>query len=516
MSSLFYTISSGFLVGVLIRSFVYFDFSYILLFGLISFGLILLCVMFRQKSHLLLVAIFLLALSLGVWRFQIADRSGNPDVDNFVEENVIIHGMIVDEPDERETNLKLTVRIKEIGLDTDTTNVGHANKKISLENEKSFTLINDKINVLVTTELYGEYRYGDIISFSGSLLKPENFETDTGRIFDYVNYLDNDDIFYVMRYPKEIEIIESGQGNMVYSFLYKIKQKFIKNISLYIKEPQASLLGGLTVGAKNSLPADLKEDLVKTGTIHIVALSGFNVSLVADYILIILGAILGMSASLIISIIAIILFVLMTGAQATAVRAGIMAILVLFSKLRGRQSDITRALVLTAVLMVAVNPKVLVFDVSFQLSFLATIAIIYLAPIVERKFKKLPNFLQFRQILSATLATYIFVLPFLLYKIGTLSLVALPANLLILILIPITTIFGFLTGILGFIWPILSLPFAYVSQLLLSYELKVVQLGGNLPFAAKIIPEFSVWIILLIYLFFALYIYRNFKSDLPR
>lgn len=149
-------------------------------------------------------------------------------------------------------------------------------------------------------------------------------------------------------------------------------------------------------------------------------------------------------------ILAILLFVLMTGANSTALRAGIMASLMIFARATGRNYDVARTMILAAVLMIFINPFVLVYDVSFQLSFIATIGVIFYAPRFEKYFRWITPKLGLRDIVSVTTAVYIFVLPFILYKMGNLSIVALPANILILPLIPFTMLFGFLSGFLGF------------------------------------------------------------------
>jgi competence protein ComEC len=128
----------------------------------------------------------------------------------------------------------------------------------------------------------------------------------------------------------------------------------------------------------------------------------------------------------------------MTGAYATSVRAGIMAILVLIAKVTGRPYDVLRAVILTIILMLFYNPYLLYFDISFELSFVATIAVIFLNPKIAKYFYFIPKVLNLRDLITVTFSAYIFVLPFVLYKMGNLSLVALPTNFLVLPFIPLT------------------------------------------------------------------------------
>jgi len=133
----------------------------------------------------------------------------------------------------------------------------------------------------------------------------------------------------------------------------------------------------------------------------------------------------------------------------------------------------------------------LVFDPSFQLSFLATLGLITISPAISKYFKFAPSRFQIRETIIATLATQALVTPLLIHMSGQFSIVSLPANLLVLPFIPFTMLLGFVTGILGFVSGVLSIPFAYASYALLHYELSVAEFLGNLPWASLSVPSFS-------------------------
>lgn len=429
------------------------------------------------------MSIFILAFSLGILRFHITDKPAPEIYESKVGQKAEFSGIIIDEADKRENNQKLDVEVK-IGK--------------------------DKTEILLTASFDENYKYGDEINFSGKLTKPGNFYTDTGKVFDYVNYLRKDGIFYLMQYP-DVEIVSRGNGNSVKRFLFGIKEKFLEKINFAIPEPESLLMGGLILGEKSAFSEELREDFVRTGTIHIVALSGYNVTIVAEWFMKLFSFLpknMGIGAG----IFAILLFVIMAGGQSTAVRAGIMATLALIARATGRNYDVARALVLAGIIMILFNPFVLGFDVSFQLSFIATIAVIFLAPRIEKYFMWI-KWKWLRDIVAITCAAYIFVLPFILYKMGNLSLVALPANILILPFIPLTMIFGFFTGFAGFIWSFISLPIGYISYLLLHYELGVIGFFSSLPFASFSIPNFSLILTLAIYAYF---IYRLFGRNIKK
>jgi competence protein ComEC len=479
---IFFSICFGFTFGVLMRSLIYLDFYKTILLSVIAFVLILFFSLISKNKWGIIAGIFILTFSFGILRFHIADKSLPPFFETKVGQKTELSGIIRDEPDIRENSQKLIVETGIKGA---------------------------KAKILLSVNFDDNYKYGDQINFSGKLEKPENFTTDQGKEFDYVNYLRKDGIFYVMSFPK-IEIISHGNGNKIKSALFSVKDKFLEKMNLAIQEPESLLMGGLILGEKSAFSQDLRQSFVDTGTIHIVALSGYNVTIVAEWIMKVF-AFLPKNLSIGVGIFAILLFILMTGASSTAIRAGVMATLALVARATGRNYDVLRALILAGIFMILLNPFVLAYDVSFQLSFIATVAVIFLAPRIEKYFMWVTDKFKLRDIISVTVAAYIFVMPFILYKMGNLSLVALPANVLILPFIPFTMLLGFLTGFVGLFWYVFAVPFGFISYLFLHYELAVIAFFSNLPFASFSIPNFPLIITLAIYAYF---IYRLFGRSI--
>jgi len=475
---IFYIICFGFLFGVLLRSFVLVDLYLVILISIIAFAVFLFFSFISKNNWGILVFIFVFTFCLGIFRFNMVDVSNPPVLENQIGEKVTLTGEIVDEPSIKENNQQLTVEIKNV------------------------------TQILLSTGLEENYKYGDEINFTGILKKPENFITDQGKVFDYVNYLRKDGILYVISYPK-IEIVSRGNGNPIQSALFFVKEKFLEKINFAITGTESLLMGGLILGEKASFSQVLRQSFVDTGTIHIIALSGYNVTIVAEWIMKLFARVpyVPKNFGIGMGIFAIILFIIMTGGSSTAIRAGIMATLALFARATGRNYDVARALILAAVFMILLNPFLLVYDVSFQLSFIATVAVIFLTPRIEKYFMWVPKTFQLRDIVSVTCAAYVFVFPFILYKMGNFSFVALPANILILPFIPFTMMLGFMTGFIGFIWYGFSVPMGYLSYLFLHYELGVISFFSHLPFAAFTFPDFPFFLTLIIYIYF---IYRLF------
>ena len=480
----FYTICFGFLLGVLLRSFVLVDFYLIILFGTIAFALILFFGLISKNRWGILFSVFILTVCLGISRFHLADQSMPGFLESQVGQPVSLSGIISNEPEIRENNQKLEIATGDKGKE---------------------------VKILITTDFDRSFQYGDLVDFRGKLKKPENFTTDQGKDFDYVNYLKKDGIFYVIGYP-EIEIVSRDHGSRLKSILFSIKNKFLSKINLAVKNPENLLMGGLILGERASFNEELRKNFIDTGTVHIIALSGYNITIVAEWFMKLFAFLpqnFGMGAG----ILAIFLFILMTGGSSTALRAGLMASLALYARASGRNYDVGRALLLAGVMMIIFNPFLLVYDVSFQLSFIATIALIFFTPKIEKYFLWAPKSFGLQDIASITFAVYIFVLPFILYRMGNLSLVALPANVLILPFIPLTMLLGFITGFLGLLHYFLAVPFGYLSYFILHYILGVIDFFAKIPFASLVIPNFPFWLTLLIYVYFIHKLFgRSIKS----
>jgi len=468
---IFYTTILSFLAAVGIASLVnvgiYLSAFFILL------GLLLFLVKYILEIDDVWAVLFitvLLSCGVGLLRVEVNQFFKNTSaLDKHVGTEFVFEGVILDEPKVKEKNTQL---------------------RVYLEGEN--------VGILVFADTYPQFQYGDKIKVRGKLQKPENFETDTGRIFDYVSYLDKDNIFYQIFYP-EIELIDSGGGNFVKRWMFGLKNAFLSSVKQVVPEPHSALLGGITVGAEESLGAELEDDFRKTGIIHIVVLSGYNITIVAEFFMRIFAWLPLLWKSLIGGL-SILLFMIMTGATATIVRASLMAVLVIIARITGRTTDILRLLLVAGFLMVIQNPSILIFDPSFQLSFLATLGLIYLAPFIEKYLGFMPSRFELREFATATIATQIFVLPLLLYMTGEISLVSIPVNLLVLPVIPVSMFLGLFTGVFGWISSALAFPIGFLNFVLLDYVLKVVDFFSSLSFASVFVGGFSVWVMVSVYL----------------
>lgn len=467
-------------------AFVFFCAICVLLYALLS-GVL------TERKLFLIVTVALCAVGGGMIRFAINDvrHRADPELAAHVERMVVLEGVVRDEPEERDTYTQLTIEVR---------TMGHERVPVS-----------DR--VLVYAPHYPQLRYGDQVEISGTLKRPEVIQEKDGRIFLYPEYLKKDGIHFLIKYPKII-IHAHDESWSLRGALFSLKQRFLDALKATLPEPQVSLLGGLVVGAKEALGKDLLDTFRVAGVVHMVVLSGYNVSIIARYVMSAL-AWLPRTVGWGVGSIAIILFALLTGGSATVVRASIMALLVLVAQASGRKFDALRALFAAAFVMVLHNPRILAFDPSFQLSFLATLGLVVCAPRFEEWFSFLPTKLGLREVVAATFATELFVLPFLLWMTGTFSVVAPLTNVLVLWLVPVTMGVGVLLGGIAMLSVALAYPLSIIAYLLLSYQLWIITHIASLPFAAMQLPAIPLWVVTIVYGALMLGAYRIASKRLP-
>jgi competence protein ComEC len=325
--------------------------------------------------------------------------------------------------------------------------------------------------------------------------------------FDYKAYLARQDIFYLCQKP-QIEKTGKNLGNRFYGVVVVIKNKFSAKIFALVPSPEAGLLEGLIIGGSGSLSKEIKANFSRTGMTHIVAVSGYNITIVAQYLML-LGFFLGLwrRQAFWFALVGIWIFILMTGFPASAIRAGVMGTLLLYAMKNGRLANAGNAILCSAAVMLFWSPLLLRYDVGFQLSFLATIGIVYCYPLFDKyfgeKLKKYPTvFSLVAEILFMSLSAQILVLPIILFNFQTLSLISPVTNILVLPILPIIMLIGFLAVAFSFIFQPIAILFSWLAYLPLRYEIFVINYFANLKFSALTVgfswKGMFVWYIILI------------------
>jgi competence protein ComEC len=355
--------------------------------------------------------------------------------------------------------------------------------------------------VRVTLPAGSDRRYGDTVSLTGKLTEP--FEAED---FSYKDYLARQGISAVMYFPK-VTALPSKRGNFILSGLYALRDRGNTALAQIFPAPESSLLQGILLGDDSRIPDDIYQDFRDTGTSHIIAISGFNVAILAGLIASLFTRLLGNRKGSLAAIIGISLYTVLVGASASVVRACIMGGLGLLAAQIGRRQNGINTLAFTAAVMSLQNPLVLQ-DTGFQLSFAATLGLIlYAAPLQAACASWLSRFLGEKAAGRAagligeyflfTLAAQVTTLPILVLTFQRFSPVTFLANPLVLPAQPLLMILGGLALLCG----LLSLPLGRIVGLaawpFAAYTIRVDEWLGpvarSVMFSRSIEP---VWIVL--------------------
>ncbi len=470
MKSIFvYTIIISFALGIAWQDIFELNTAFAVFLLVLGFTILLIAKTTRQDiavKYFTVIVIGIFTFTLGTVRMglvQDATSSIAHIYDAQLGVQVELMGIIIDEPDVREYTTNLVVEV------------------LSLDNVRNVGV--GPLQILVKARPHQTFAYGDKVSLSGTLEKPKNVTGDTGREFDYIGYLAKGGVHYLIKYPS-IEVVSSDNGSRAKATLFGIKGRYIDVFSEMIPEPQAGLAAGITVGAKRALGSELMEAFRNTGLIHIVVLSGFNVTIIIIFLLRAF-AWFPRWAGWSLASLAVVLFAILTGADAPVVRASAMGLLGVAALTLGRTYAITRALMLVALAMVVWNPQILLHDIAFQLSVVATLGLIFFAPPITQRLElrvfKSPKLHWLAEIVGVTVAAQLAVLPLLIWYMGEVSVVAVIVNVLALPVIPLAMLLTFVTGLIGMVSTSLALPFAYATYGLLAYIVQLVEFFNTLP-----------------------------------
>lgn len=495
-SKFFAILCFAFLVGVTVASFLEFKINKDL--GVIIFGL-LGCLWiiyffcreyFREKYFwtIRIAAIFTLLL-IGMLRYIfLFPENTLQRIEYYAPNKVEIIGVIATEPDMRLDSARYVVETYQVVV--------------------SSTVKNVSGRVYVKSDRYPHYNYGDQLKIKCALEKPEPIvDETTGQVFRYDLYLALQKVFAICN-RSQVNRISSGNGDYVFTAILQAKSALANKISDLWPEPEASFMAGLLYGYRGGL-GELNELFSRTGVTHIVAVSGFNISVIATILITaaVYARIQRQKAFWLVSV-GIVGFVIFTGASASVVRAGVMGIIALLAKHVGRMSRIGNVMLVAAVIMVLQNPLVLWHDAGFQLSFLSTLGLVYVAPLLQRFEKYFPEFLGLRENIVSTLAAIISTLPLILYQFGRLSLVAPIVNVLILWLISWLMLAGTVAVVVGAIIPGLGIFIAWPAHLGMQYIITVVSWFAGLSFASVDIRA-PAWLAILVYILLLILIFRH-------
>lgn len=268
---------------------------------------------------------------------------------------------------------------------------------------------------------------------------------------------------------KLIKIDQKGGG------LYSLRKRLVSFYQSSLPEPHSSLVSGIVLGARSSLPADFWETLKSSGTAHVVVASGMNVTFVASFLMILLINIIDRKKAIVIALSGVWIYVVLSGFDAPLVRAAVMGSIAFGAQALGKLSTAVRALFLSAILMLIINP-LWVSDLGFTLSFIATLSLILFEPFIYKKISKIPSII--REDLATTISAQIGVAPILFITFGQFNILSPIPNALVLWTIPPIMIIGAIAGLVSvFFEPLAKLILVMVYPLT-SWFIAVVTLFG--------------------------------------
>ena len=357
--------------------------------------------------------------------------------------------------------------------------------------------------LLVRVQPGESWHYGDVVRVRGLLQTPP-----TDELFSYRDYLARQGILAYMPSAKATRLPFTS-GNPILRLVYAFKDRAIANLYRIFPDPEASLLSGILLGDANGLPASLQQAYQNTGTSHIIAISGFNISIIAGLFVLLFSRLLGSRRGAVAAVIGIALYTLLVGATPSVLRAAIMGSLGILAAQLGRRQDGLNSLAATAGVMALLTPSVL-WDAGFQLSFAATLGLILyaeplqgwvtglfarrLSPVTARRLGLLVGGL-----LLFTLAAQVTTLPVMAWHFQRISLVALLANPFILPAQPAVMVLGGLALFLSFIYLPLGKLAAWLAWPFAAYTDRAVEFFNRLPHGYIVLGEFSLLFVFLYY-----------------
>ena len=452
-------LSSSWVLGIFLGA------KFSLPLGLIFIGLIPLVLLFFFRQHrklIILTSLCLITLFCGIFYFGQSQPALDEHHLQFYndQETVKIKGIINKDPEVRDKTTRLYLKAAEIQINQEW-------------QETSGT-------ALVFVSRYAAYSYGDKILVTGKLETPPQIDD-----FDYKDYLAHQEIYSIMFYP-EIEVLEVGKGLKPLEWIYSLRSHLAQSLTKVLSEPQASLAQGVILGIRGTIPSEVRDNFTRSGTAHILAISGLHLAVVAGILLSAGLWFFGRRRYLYIwlALGGVWFYALITGMNPPVVRGAIMASLFLTAELLGRQRSAITPLALAAAVMVGLSPQIL-WQASFQLSFLAMTGLIFISPSLQTVGRKTVRvalgedgaLVHVANIIadsfSVTLGAIIAVWPVIAYYFGIVSFASPLATLLVLPALPGIIITGALAAMVGLVILPVAQVIGWLAWLLLSYMLLV-------------------------------------------
>jgi competence protein ComEC len=446
-----------FCLGILLANFIKIPFG--LIYFLAFVFLILSFIFFKKglKFQIILAGlIFLLGIAL-LKNSQCLPKCHISKYNSYKNNPYIIKGFIANQPVLQNNRTVFTFQAQEIQFDHLKYNCcGH---------------------ILVYITGKEDLAYGQVLVLKGSLQPP--FSYGNRNLKRWRNYLAYQGIYSILRVRTKAEVVRLNKnyGCLLKRFALWLKIRLEKIIFTYVSFLPASILEAMVLGEKRNIPAPIYNSMVKSGTVHILVVSGFNVGIVTFAIILFLKLIrIPRKVRIFLAISLLIIYCLITGASTPVVRATVMAVIFILAYLLKREPDIYNSCAIAALFILGVNPRQL-FDIGFQLSFASVISLVYLYPKIKSFFTidnlKIKPLKFIIEGCIVSLSAWLGTMGFIAYYFKIFSPVTILANLFIVPLATLITLSGFSLIIAGFILPFLAAILASTAELLVALLLNL-------------------------------------------
>ncbi len=436
--------------------------------------------LFWHNRFFRITAVLLCCFLFGIFRFEFCDNAVEKIINsNFQKNKTSFIGIVADEPSLKKNYQSMIVESGEIPG-----------------------------KILVNASLYPPYNYGDNLKIECKL--KSTIEDD-----EWKKYFIKEKIYYSCYYP-QIQIISKNNKSRFYAQLLKFKQKSKIIIEKSVPGQESQILSAMLLGYKKNIPPELQDRFSQAGISHIIAISGMHIAII---IFILMSALVNFGLwrrqVFYATIILIWIFIFLIGLPPSAIRAGIMATIIMWGINIGRINGAVNILILAAALMLFINPFLLFNDIGFQLSFLAVLGIIYLSPIFNAYMKKFRKFTEIKKILIITLSAQIATLPLSIYYFGKLPILSPLINLIIVPLLALILFLGFAIILFGFIYLPAAQIIGIIEWLILNFLIKIAYFFTSLPFSYLSIEKINfIWILIAYIAIIAIFIFVNRKQKI--
>lgn len=431
----------------------------------------------NAEKIILFSFLVLAGLSLGLLRFNATWPKEN-SVSYWSEGRTYFSGQVAEDPQIKAGNQKLIL------------------KKISRGGNPA----SDKI--LVSTGLYPRFAAGENLEINCELKKPQKIDN-----FDYANYLADRGVYQVCYYPEIKQIGQKREGSWLEKIQYffsDLRKTLASRANRFLAPPAAALNLAMILGERAELAEELNNYFSHSGVIHIISISGTHIALLSTLIFqlfLLLGLSRQKSFRFIVAI--LILYLFLIGFNAPAIRSALMGLILAFAQKEGRLGSAGRAVVVAGVFLLLLNPRLLLGDLGFQLSFLAVFGLIYLAPYFSYWLSRVIKNKELRSVLAMTLAAQAITWPLTVWRFEIFSIIAPLTNVLILAIpaVEILMVAGFvflLVAGIGLGAPLIFI-FSVPVYLVASYVIYISEWCAKIPGSHLAVSGFNFFWVLISY-----------------